>query len=172
MQSIVPNIRILIFWISIVFIGIAVFTLTYAQNMEYEFASDVVQNNFYALIEIGLPISVLCTLFGTIQDSASKDTKLLIVISTIIISFLCIVVQLSLLFEINFGDWNTISILYKHKTEKREILYQQYDIGALGHGADRIVELKPILQFWVLPTPIDTNTIDTKEWKFVDIKFP
>ena len=53
---------------------------------------------------------------------------------------------------------------------------QLFDIGALSYGGTRIVEIKPILHFWILPTVIDTSTINKSEWENVneqgDIKFP
>ena len=58
----------------------------------------------------------------------------------------------------------------------REIQEQLYDIGAFGYGGQRTVEIKPFLYFFILPTPIDTLSINKEEWEFVnkqgDIKFP
>ena len=81
-----------------------------------------------------------------------------------------------MIFSFGFGAWTTVTTLYKHKTENREIKEQLYDIGAFGYGGQRIVEIKPFLYFWVTPTPIDTLTINKTEWDYVndqgDIKFP
>ena len=80
------------------------------------------------------------------------------------------------MFSIGFGAWITLTTLYEHKTDNREIKVQLYDIGALGYRGKRIVEIKPFLNIWILPTPIDTSTINKEEWTLVnkqgDIKFP
>jgi hypothetical protein len=80
------------------------------------------------------------------------------------------------LFKFGFGNWVTYSILYQHKNDNRQILEQIYDIGALGYGEKRIVEIKPILNIWNKIELVDTNKIEKSEWIFVDkqgdIKFP
>ena len=169
-------IKKIIFWCSIGFIGLTFFSLTIGQILPFEFANYKIQNHFYDTIIFGLPFAVLLTLFGTLKKSNTKKKNWLFTILTILLSFFCFVSQLFLVFSFGFGAWTTESTIYRHKNENREIKYQLYDIGAFGYGGKRIVETKPILKFWILPTVIDTAQIDKSEWKYVneqgDIKFP
>lgn len=84
--------------------------------------------------------------------------------------------MVSLIFKIGFGAWTTVTTIYRHKTEGKLIKEQLFDVGALGYGGRRIVEIKPILNFLILPTQIDTLSINKNEWLYVneqgDLKFP
>ena len=122
------------------------------------------------------PIAILFTLFNTIKKENTKTKNWINLSITIFTSIISFALLVSLVFNIDFGSWITYSTIYKHKKENLTIKEQRYDIGALGYGRHRIVELKPILKFWVLPTEVDTTKINKNEWKFVneegDIKFP
>lgn len=165
-----------IFWFAIAFIVLTIFSLAIVQALPYEFADYKLQQKFYDTIIQGLPIAVLLTLFGTINKVNSKIRNWFYIGLTVLISFCCFVAQLFLLFSFGFGAWTTVSTIYRHKSENREIKEQLYDIGAFGYGGRRTVEIKPILNYWILPTPIDTIKIIKNEWKFVneegDIKSP
>ena len=165
-----------IFWTAITFIVLTIFGLTIGQILPYEFANYKLQHWFYDTIIQGLPIAVLLTLFGTIRQENTKTRNWTFIGLTVLISILCFVAQFFLIFSFGFGAWTTETTIYKHKTENKAIKEQLYDIGAFGYGGRRIVEIKPILKYWILPTAIDTLTIDKSEWKFVneqgDIKFP
>lgn len=164
------------FWVATVFIVLSAYSLTIGQIVPYEFANSKFSQNYYNIIMVGFPTAILFTLFKTVKEE-NKKTKnwinLSITISTCIILFALLV---SLVFNIGFGSWITYSTIYKHKKENLTIKEQRYDIGALGYGRHRIVELKPIMKFWVLPIEVDTSKINKNEWKFVneegDIKFP
>lgn len=165
-----------IFWTAIVFIGLTIFALTVGQILPYEFADYKLQHKFYDTIIQGLPIAVLLTLFGTLKKQNSKTRNWTFGILTVLTSILCLVGQLFMIFAFGFGAWTTVTTIYKHKTDNREIKEQLYDIGAFGYGGQRTVEIKPFLKYWVLPTKIDTATINKNEWNLVneqgDIKFP
>ena len=81
------------------------------------------------------------------------------------------------LFTIGFGAWTTYNIAYEDKTNpERQIREQRYDVGALGYGEDRIVEVKPFAGlFWKVAT-VDTTNMDRAKWirvdKEADMKFP
>lgn len=169
-------IRKILFWSSIGFIGLTIISLTIGQYLPFEFADFKIQNHFYDTIIFGLPFAVLLTLCGTLKKSNTKKKNWIFAISTILISILCFVSQLFLIFSFGFGVWTTESTIYKHKIEDRKIKYQLYDIGAFGYGGKRIVEIKPFLKYWILPTTIDTASINKNEWNLVneqgDIKTP
>nr|WP_319401795.1 hypothetical protein [uncultured Carboxylicivirga sp.] len=170
------TLRKIIFWCSIVFITIALLSITVGQYLPYEFADYEIQNFFYDTIILGLPFAVILTLFGTIKKSNTKLKNIIISISTILMTALCFISQLLLFFTLGFGVWTTESIIYMHKSDNREIKYQLFDIGAFGYGGNRIVETKPFMKYWILPIEIDTTTIEKNQWILVnqqgDIKFP
>lgn len=170
------TIRKIIFYTAIIFIALTAFSLTIGQILPYEFADSKLMHSFYDTIMQGFPIAILLTLFGTIKKKNSRTTNWFFAGLTILTSILSFVLMVSLIFKIGFGAWTTVSTLYRHKTENKEIKEQWFDVGALGYGGQRIVEMKPFLKYWVLPTPIDTLTINKNEWKYVNeqgaIKFP
>jgi len=165
-----------IFLTAIFFIGLTIFVLTVGQILPYEFAAYKIMHNFYDTIMQGLPIAILLTLFGTIKRKKTRVQNLTFLGVTVLISIMSFFIVVSLMFRIGFGAWTTVSTLYRHKTEDKVIKEQLFDVGALGYGGQRIVEIKPVLKYWILPTKIDTSKINKNEWKFVneqgDIKFP
>lgn len=166
----------IIFWTAIAFICLTIFSLTIGQLLLFEFADYRVMHKYYDTVMQGLPIAILLTLFGTIKLKNTKSKKWTIVGLTILTSILSFVIVVSLMFRIGFGAWSTVTTIYRHKTENKVIKEQWFDVGALGYGGQRIVEIEPFLKFWILPTKIDTTAIDKNEWIFVnergDIKFP
>ncbi|MCZ2357684.1 MAG: hypothetical protein LC115_13505 [Bacteroidia bacterium] len=149
-----------IFWTAISFIGLAIFSLTIGQILPYEFADYKIMHKFYDVIMQGLPVAILLTLFKTIKQKKTKTQNLTLLGVTILTSVLSFFVMVNLIFRFAFGDWTTVTTIYRHKTENNEIKEQWFDVGALGYGGKRIVEIKPILKYWILPTEIDTTTIN------------
>ena len=69
------------------------------------------------------------------------------------------------------------SILYEHKSDStRTIREQLEDKGAFGYGKRRMVEVDPMLFIFQRVTPVDTNQLEMKEWRYVnregDVKWP
>jgi amino acid transporter len=170
------KIKSLIFCSAITFIVLTIFSLTIGQKVSYEFADYKLSQSFYNIIMQGFPIAILLTLFGTLKKENTKTRNWTFIGATVLTSILCFVLIVNLIFSIGFGTWITFETVYRHKTENKVIKDQVYDIGAFGYGRHRIVEIKPILKYWVLPTEVDTTKIDKSQWKFVneegDIKFP
>ena len=172
----IDKIKKTIFWTAIVYIALIFFTLTIAQILPYEFANYKIKSNFYDFIIYGVPVAILLTLIWTIQRENRKIINwsfLTVTVLTSIMSFYTIVFLISIF---GFGSWITVSTIYRHKTKDKVIKEQFFDVGALGYGGQRIVEIKPVLKYWILPTEIDTLKINKNEWKLVneqgDIKFP
>ena len=169
-------IKLTVFGISIAFIVLTLLSYTLGQVLPFEFADIKIQQTFYEIILRGLPIAVLLTLFGTIRRKNTKTKNFTFLGLTVLTSALCFMGQIILVFAFGFGVWSTETILYKHKNENKIIAEQLYDIGAFGYGGRRIVEIKPVLKYWILPTPVDTTRINKGEWKLVNeqgnIKFP
>lgn len=172
----IATIKKTIFWTAIAFMVLTFFSLTIGQILPYEFADYKMMHNFYDTIIQGLPVAILLTLFGTIKRENTKAKNWTFLGVTVLTSIISFVIMVSLIFKIGFGAWTTVTTIYRHKTEDKVIKEQLFDVGALGYGGQRIVEIKPILKYWVLPTTIDTLKINKNEWKFVneqgDIKFP
>lgn len=164
------------FWIAIVFILLTVYSLTIGQIIPYEFASSKLSQNYHNIIVYGLPVAILITLFGTIKKENTKTKNWIFISTTILTSILSFAFIISFLFIIHLGSWTTFTTIYEHKTKDKTIEEQRYDMGALGYRKHRIVELKPIFKFWVLPIAVDTAKINKNEWKFVnkegDVRFP
>lgn len=172
----ITTIKKTIFWTAILFCMLSFFCLTVGQKLPYEFADNKVMHNFYNTIMQGLPIAILLTLFGTIKRENTKTKNWTFVGATVLTSIILFMIIVSLIFKIGFGAWTTVTTLYRHKTNDKVIEEQIFDVGAFGFGGRRIVEIKPILKYWILPTTIDTLKINKNEWEFVneqgDIKFP
>ncbi len=170
------KIKKIIFWTAIAFIGLTVFSLTIGQLLSYEFADYKVMHNFYDTIMQGLPVAILLTLFGTIKRENRKAKNWTFFGLTVLTSIISFVLMASLIFQLGFGAWTTVTTIYRHKTKNIEIKEQWFDVGALGYGGKRIVEIKPFLKYWILPTAIDTSKIDKENWILVNeegkIKFP
>lgn len=166
----------IVFFTALVFIVLAVFSFTIGQVLPYEFADPNLMHNYYDTLMYMLPIAILFSLFGWIKKKNSKTKNLIIALASIAASILSVVILFSFIFQIGFGAWTTLTIDYRHKTENKTIKTQIYDVGALGYKGKRTVEVKPILKYWILPTPIDTLTMDKSKWVYVnepgDAKFP
>ncbi len=151
------------------------FSLTIGQILPFEFADYIIRQNFYGILIVGTPIAILLTLFGTVKRGRTERNGIFLVITSLvsIASFLAVV---HFIFLFYFDDWVTVTTIFRHKTNGKEIKEQWYDIGAMGYGGKRIVKTQPFLKYWVLPTNVDTAKIDKNEWIFVDeqgeIKFP
>jgi hypothetical protein len=162
------KIKSIVFWFAILFIAITVFSLTFGQLVPVEIADYKLSQNFYDIIMLGFPMAILLTLFGTLKKNHSKSRNWAYVGLTLCTSILSFCIMVNLIFTVGFGYWITNATIYRHKTENKVIKDQLYDLGALGYGRARIVELKPILKYWVLPTEVDTTKIDQSQWKRVD----
>ncbi|ELV7526282.1 hypothetical protein QMU91_002515 [Flavobacterium psychrophilum] len=174
-----------IFWLSIIFIIISIFSLTIGQKTNLEFINLELKNKFYNLIFLGFPIAIILTLFGTIRKKNEIIRNILTSIFTLGLGIFIFIFLVNSMFTIAFGAWVTIDVFYQKKNDdKIQIREQQYDLGALGYGnKKRIVEVKPSAILFYQITEIDTSKIDKTEWKIVskenktweilnDIKFP
>jgi hypothetical protein len=167
----------LIFWSSIVFLCIALWTLTFGQVVPYEFRNMEMRSNFYDVLLPGAPAAVLFTLFGSLKKSQEGIRKASIILFTTVAAFFCFYLLMINLFNFGFGAWSTFNIAYEHKMNpERQIREQQYDMGALGYGGWRIVEVKPFAGLFFRISPVDTAKIKAQEWLRVDkegdVKFP
>jgi hypothetical protein len=167
----------IIFLSSLLFLAVFLWTVTIGQSINFDFRDLKDANDFYNVILCGTPIAILLTLFGTLKKWHDKTRKIVTIFTTIGLTILTFMFLLNNLFTIGFGAWTTFNIAYEHKTNpERQIREQRYDVGALGYGSDRVVEVKPFAELFWQVSRVDTTKIDKSKWvrvdKKADIRFP
>ena len=167
----------IIFYCSIVFLIILLWTVICGQKVNIDFRDSHIQSQFYSILFMGMPIAILLTLFGSIRKCYSRKRKILTIIATGLLSIFSFFYIMGSMFTIGFGHWSTMNIAYESKGNPSiQIREQQYDIGALGYGERRVVEVKPFLLLFWKTIPVDTVTIDKTQWRRIDkegdVKFP
>lgn len=160
-----------IFLLTIIFIVVTVYALTFGQSSTYEFADWKLSRQFYDTIMQGFPFAILLTLTGIIKRTNDKSKNIAIIITTIIGSIISFFIMISMLFSVGFLTVTNDTLLYKLKANPTiTIMTQTIGQGALGADGHRIVKLEPFLKFWNKTTIIDTTTIDKADWIFVNKK--
>jgi hypothetical protein len=169
MTTLLIILRKSIFWLTLIFIAITLFSLTVGQSLNYEFANNDLSSNFYNIIMPGLPIAILLTLFGTIKMKNQKSTNISIIILTILASVISFFIMVNMMFSVGFLVIENEAVLFRKKDNSNIIIAKQsIGQGALGEDGHRIVQLQPFLKFWNRVTIIDTTSIDKGRWKFVN----
>jgi hypothetical protein len=128
------------------------------------------------IVLYGIPIIVLLSLFFTLGRNNSKWINLQFLIITPIVAT-CAYITIALLSIFFENHWVDFSILYENKNDKNQTINEQLlDVGALGYGGKRFVNVNPVLGLFQKVTEIDTNQINRDEWIYVDregdIKMP
>ena len=138
--------------------------------MDYiEFQDLGLRNDYYGSIWYLIPIGLLGTLTRSIKKSDSKVQVGLKVIGTLFLSILAIGFFFINLFTIGFGAWTDLNVKYQSVNNENVIIKeQQYDLGALGYGKNRVVISKPLTQYFEMNKLIDTTKIDKNEWVSID----
>lgn len=124
----------------------------------------------------GTPIFILLTLFFTLDKRNGLRRNITWIILTPMFSF-SLYILINLLSIFFYQYWVDFSIVYEHKLDStRTIREQMEDQGAFGYGKRRIVEVDPMLFIFQRVTPVDTNQLEMKEWRYVhregDVKWP
>lgn len=152
-------------------LAVVLILLSFSIQLQKEYSSGM-QN----MVVYGIPISILITLFFTLSSKHKKSINLQFIIFTPIISFCSFLV--ATFFALLFGnDWVNLSILYEHKSNREETINEQlWDVGALGYGGNRFVQVKPMFGIFEKVNEIDTSQINKDEWVWVnregDVKMP
>jgi hypothetical protein len=173
----IKSLRLTIFWLTIIFIIVALFALTIGQYLPVYFKNYKTQSNFYYLVFTGLPFAILLTLFGTLKREHSKYKNWTIGTLTVLSAGFSFFILMFIMFTIGFGAWTNETILYRNNDDKNITINQQiFDIGALGYGGRRTVKLKPLFVIFQTVENIDITKIDKAKWTYVnedgDIHFP
>jgi len=106
----------IIFWGSLLFLTICLWTVTIGQSINIDFQNNNTANDFYNVILAGTPIAILLTLFGTLKKHQDKARNLITIFATIGLTVLTFMFLLNNLFTIGFGAWTTFNIAYENKT--------------------------------------------------------
>jgi len=164
-------IRLTIFWLTIAFFILLFAGLMLFSLFSLEFKKSSYGNDFYFYLIFLIPIALLLTMTGTIKKKNSKDKNWGIAGLTTFIAIGVFVIMFSLLMQIAFGGWTNERILYRNiKNKSVSINEQIWDVGALGYDRNsrRVVELRPIFNYFYKVKNIDTAKLDKSEWTFVD----
>jgi Ca2+/Na+ antiporter len=128
------------------------------------------------LYVVGIPCVILSSLFFTISSKNSKWVNIQFVIFTPVVTFFAYLFFsfLSIYFE---DHWVNNTIVYENKINRHHTINEQLkDVGALGYGGERVVEIKPFLGVFQKVTEMDTTQMNHKDWSLVnrqgDIKWP
>jgi len=157
------------FFLTMAFFIAAIFSMTIGQVLPIEFADWRNMHNYYDYVTQGFPIVVLLTLVWTIKKSNTKKRNITIVLITIIGFVGSFFYMIFLMFSLGFGAWVNETILFRNKDNPEKTINRQiWDIGALGYGRRRTVELTPFLGYWNIVKEVDIATIDRTKWDFVN----
>jgi hypothetical protein len=171
MTTTVNIFRWTIFYLTILFFFLLIGGLISFSIFSLEFKSKTFGSEFYFYLIFLIPLAIILTLTGTLNKKNSNNRNWRIGGLTIFIAIVVFVVMFSLLMQISFGGWKNERILYRNAKDKNVSINEQiWDVGALGYdrGSKRIVELRPILNYFYQIKNIDTTNLDKTEWNFVD----
>src|SRR5215467_12945764 len=128
-----------IFWVSLIFIIIAFWTMTVGQYLNFEFKDPTLKNTFYRMIMIWTPVAMLLTFFGTMKKTHYLGRKIVTVIITIGAAALCYYVLENRPFTFGIGNWNTNNVLFQNRLDPDVQIREQTSAhGAFGWGEKRI----------------------------------
>ena len=160
-----------IFWLTLMFIALTIYSLTFGQSSSYEFADWRVSRKFYDTIMPGLLIAILLTLTGTIKRTNNKSKNIGIISLTVLTSVVGLFIMTSMIFSVGFLTITNDMTLYRSKTNPAiTITLQTIGQGALGADGHRTVQLEPFLKFWNKVTLVVTTTINKSDWTFANEK--
>lgn len=152
-------------------LAVVLILLSFSIQLQKEYVSGM-QN----MVVYGIPISILLSLFFTVSAKHEKYINLQFIFFTPVISY-CSFLAASI-FSLLFGnDWVNLSIMYENKSNREETINEQlWDVGALGYGGNRFVQVKPMFGIFEKVNEIDTSQINKDEWVWVnregDVKMP
>ena len=139
-------VRSFLFWSSIAFLLLFVWTVSFGQWSNLEFRDQELRSDFYNILFDGTPLAVLATLSGTIKKQHTRLRNRLTIFATACAFIVAVWFLLSQMFTLGFSSWTTSEIMYRDRQDStKQVLRQRFDAGALGYGRERIVVLQPRL---------------------------
>lgn len=155
-----------IFVIAVVYLLLALYTITLGQSLPYEFIDSDLKNKFYNVLGWGTPIAVLLTLLGTIKPRHSRLRKSI----TIAVSLLMIPLFGFYLFSIRlFGqaEWRTTSVVYVHRDDSQHRIERQFIDYGLSNDR-RLVEIQPFSSLFNKITSVQHLPRNNSNWILVE----
>jgi len=156
----------IIFWTSIIFIGLLIIVPLILLIFDLEFASDSIKSNYKGFMFFTVPIAILLTLFGTIKSKDNILKTIGKVIGTILISFVTIFLMIMSIFA-DMCAWTDRQILYENKHDSNtKIIERDFGCGATdsGYPTVRIFKVQHFTKYFIRTTKVDTASIDKNEW--------
>jgi hypothetical protein len=142
---------------------------TIGQKVSIEFRNYGLKNQYYDFTLMALPFAILLTLFGTISRKNKRVLNWSIAGVTIMATVFCFYFLLTAMFVLGFGEWTTEAILYRRNDNSDITVEKQiFDIGALGYGGHRTVQLTPCLKYFQIVKEVDTTNLNKTEWIHVN----
>lgn len=166
-QSIIKFFAIFYFFGLFMLIVLKVFSIFPQKEFE-----DVIHRYAYN----GISILIFSTLFFTLDKRNGPRRNLTWLILTPMFSFL-LYILMNLMSMFFYQSWVDFSIVYEHKSDSTTTIREQMeDQGSFGYGKRRIVQVDPMLFIFQRVTPVDTNQLEMKDWRYVnregDVKWP
>tara|TARA_R110002072_G_C7652556_1_gene508851 strand:- start:16 stop:516 length:501 start_codon:yes stop_codon:yes gene_type:complete len=160
------QIKRIIFWTAVVFIGIWLIMPVLRWIMDLEFATDSIKSNYKEFLFFAIPIAILLTLFGTINDK-DKGSK---IAGKVIGTSIAAAVTVFIMFMSIFTDmcvWTNRQVLYENKNDSNtKIIVRDFGCGATDSGPPTvgIYKVRYFTDYFIRSTKIDTAKIDKNEW--------
>lgn len=134
--------------------------------MDLEFATDSIKSNYKEFLFFAIPIAILLTLFGTINDK-DKGSK---IAGKVIGTSIAAAVTVFIMFMSIFTDmcvWTNRQVLYENKNDSNtKIIVRDFGCGATDSGPPTvgIYKVRYFTDYFIRSTKIDTAKIDKNEW--------
>ena len=139
------------------------------QKIPFEFRDYALKDQYYNFSLTSLPLAILFSLVGTIRRKNKKSLNWSIVGVTILATGFCFYLLMGAMFFLGFGEWTTETVLYKRNgNEDITVEKQILDIGALGDGGYRTVQLTPCLKYFQIVKEVDTASLNKKDWIYLN----
>ena len=154
-------VRRTVFVMTILFFAVVLIGLIFFYLFSLEFIDGALGNDFYLFLMVTMPLALLLTMTGTIKKKNTQEKNWIIGTSTILLAVACVGIMYNFMFQLAFGAWTNETILYRYKNDKTvSINIQRWDIGALGYGGQRVVEVDPFLKYFAKINSIDTTKLN------------
>ena|SRR5690606_32704592 len=162
--------RKIIFWTSLVFLGLAILFPLIRKGLEIQFATDDMKSNYEMFISNAIPLAILLTLFGTIKSEYNLSKTVSIVALTLVIS----IGSMYFMFLAAFSDlcsYTNVKTIYQLKDDPNtKIMIREFGCGAVDSGPPSVGvhRVQYYTKYFIRTSRIDTNQIDKNQW----IKIP
>lgn len=152
----------IVFWISTCWIFLCAFILTIGQYLPFQFSNENTAQNFYLLIWITFPLSILLTLLRPGKNSKGTGKALTIVTAIVSLVFISFFV-----FAKTMCGYITDEVLFVNKSDTSlKVVEKHYDCGATDSDLPKYeyYKTKALTRQILYSKQIDTSHLDKSEW--------